>query len=157
MCLQGFPLQSHQGLHVPDNKRSFTAGSCPGSEKRDSGVYRCVTSRAVSVESTGLDLHEHGQDDVRLRTLCSSLANRVCSHTSFCSSLDASTQKDTLASLHLLSSRVPRDNNPPARKPPPPKNIDTGFNSFVAKTASLLYLLSSISLQRHFNNPRQTC
>ena len=44
MCSKGFlhpppstpPTQSHQGLHVPDNKkkkRRFTTGSCPGAEK----------------------------------------------------------------------------------------------------------------------------
>lgn len=32
--LAGLPPESHQGLHVPDNNKRFTTGSCPGAEKR---------------------------------------------------------------------------------------------------------------------------
>lgn len=44
--LAGLPPESHQGLHVPDNNKRFTTGSCPGAEKKDSSGYRCVTSSA---------------------------------------------------------------------------------------------------------------
>lgn len=32
--LAGLPPESHQGLHVPDNNKRFTSGSCPGAEKK---------------------------------------------------------------------------------------------------------------------------
>lgn len=45
--LAGLPPESHQGLHVPDNNKGFTTGSCPGAEKKDSSGYICVTSSAL--------------------------------------------------------------------------------------------------------------
>lgn len=43
----GLPPQSHQGLHVPDNKKRFESGSCPGAENgipAATDVWRAASS-----------------------------------------------------------------------------------------------------------------